>query len=225
MIKKLLLVILLMPLVLGYADIINTDNVYSSSKDIYVFNITQCEGPIRVKVTNDDGGYDNSRLSIVGCVLDNTTQFWTCECDKNAGTYNVVMNAKTGSYNAVVEYYLKWTDYVPSETREPSYSEIKNNDWKFQRSAMGIKVANIFTLPVFYLSNFGTYAILCIMLFIALIVGILIYKLKDYAKPLFNKDDDDIKDVLNYKLFKDADTQDVEDEKDKLLNDILNDIK
>lgn len=224
--KKLLIILLLLiPLVLGYADIVDSTKLYNSKHPVNVFNITQCDGPIRIKLSSNNP-IDYSRTSISNCSYNANTTFWHCHCAKDVGKFNVVLQAPAGTYKLVLEYYLQWIDYDPSGTREPSYSEIRNNDWKFQRSVTGLTLTNIFSLPKIYISKFGNYILLSIMLIVAVIIGLLIYKLKDYAKPLFNKDDDNVKDIFNYQKF-DKDDKDVKEDDDdqQLINDILNTIK
>jgi hypothetical protein len=182
---------------------------YYSGNEYTLFEIPQCEGPIKIKVTSEEGMTQNE-LSINQCKQKSNTT-WSCECEKSFDVIFTTTNETLNIYDFSIMYYIDYTNFNYGTGREPSLSEINHeNDIRTK------KIIDVFVQPedkkfsFDFEIEFSNIILVSITVFLC-IIAIIVFGLGKY----FGGKKESNQDVFGYRVKND----------EALDEDILNHIK
>ncbi len=177
---------------------------YEGGQIIDLYTIHQCEGPIKIKVTSEEG-IQEGELKIEKCSTSDN-KYWRCECvDKFDVKVMTVVDAHN-MYDFTIEHYVEY-DNPPSNATSPDMNlEINRRTYKIIDVYVKPKptIKNVFKLDI---KSKNTIILAITIVAILLLFGW--YKFKKYVSASTPSNDD----VLNYQ------------QNDDDIEDLFNDIK
>jgi len=174
---------------------------YISGNLVELYSISQCQGPIKIKVIPKNDMVDNE-IKIEKCFLNNDT--WDCKCDN--GYFNVkflTLQDTKNTYKFIIQYYLKYEVINKSVNSSPSIEEIERDNFKRTYKFDNIVINPAKPLPRLFKIDMQTKNVfLFSILVFVFIIGIVFLKMK---KTFFKGSRKENNDVMNYKVTKDKD--------------------
>lgn len=187
---------------------------YKSGGIVELYNIEQCEGPVQIKVTSEDG-IKADEMRIEKCTLDKNN-VWKGTCN---GYFNVKLLTPDDTknvYDFTIQYYTQYPHINMTGNVSPSLQEIERENY-----LMVEKLTNVIIQPgkplkrLFLIDGETQSAFFFAVAVFILIVAIGVFIVK---KTLIGNVSKNNNDMLNYKVTKDKDL-------DSDASDVLNEIK
>jgi len=199
---------ILLSLLILFIPMVSAMNITAGNESV-IYTIKECEGPVDVKITSEEG-IKNDELFIIGCDKENNNR-WNCNCDKS---FDLIINTKNDTlnmYDFTVRYYVDFKNYNTNNNREPTLDSIQGDN-----NIRTTRIIDVLVKPEepkkfkFKISMETKNVMMGSFLIAFLIIMLLLFK----GKSFFSSNNKQNNDVFNYR-----------NKEDEELDDILNDIK
>jgi len=212
---------------------------YESGDIISLYTIPQCSGPVIIKIVSDNPIKNNEmrieKCSLSNDIKSEFVQYWSCSCKQSFNIKILTLDTTSNTYTFSIEYYLKYVQPTVNQPtvnqptvnqpilknellnkslinesinkiNNPSLIEIQNNN-----QLRSYKISNVIIKPLkesfnLFIFNTEIKQVIYIFVFIFIfIISIIIIIIKKTYGGLMDTNHD----VLNYKVTKDDDINEI----------------
>jgi len=177
----------------------------TAGNETMIYTIEECEGPISIKVTSEEGIKDDE-LFIKDCTKVNNNK-WDCYCDNG---YDLIINTRNDTFNMfdfTIAYFVDFKNYVSDTGRVPSLDEIEYENEIRTKKIIDVFVQQPEKKKIPFELNIETKNAMIVGFLIALSIIVFIFMKGRTALDFNNKKENN--DVLNYRTKKDDELDDI----------------
>ena len=181
---------------------------YPAGEVFSLYNIPDCEGPVFIKMTSTEGVNEDD-MQIEKCVQ-TSPKLWECKC---VNSFNVVIKTKEDlvkTYDVLIQYFLEYDDIPETVNGTPSIDYITQYNNIRSHSMLNVKIEPFDKpgIPFVFDVEAKNAIIVGVLVFVGIIMFLIIRYRDNYSKSNHGNGGND---VLNYKIEKEEDIQDILD--------------